>query len=83
MNTHFINNIVSLEFCAFSFRMLENGRLIISESKSIAWHLYQRKDLKSANAFHATAESESATIRKNGFQQKIYCIPNGVIVRLT
>lgn len=82
MNTHFINNIVK----KLGMRLIISPRGMLEKwafnhkriKKLIAWYLYQRKDLKNANAFHSTAESESITIRNNGFQQKIYSIPNGV-----
>lgn len=46
--------------------------------KKIAWWLYQRRDLKSATAFHATAESEAAQFRKLGLDQESFVIPNGI-----
>jgi glycosyltransferase involved in cell wall biosynthesis len=46
--------------------------------KRIAWKLYQYKDLKTANCFHATASSEAENIRKLGFTQPIAVIPNGI-----
>ncbi len=46
--------------------------------KSIAWHLYQKKDLGSVHSFHATALSEAESIRRLGFKQPIAVIPNGV-----
>lgn len=48
--------------------------------KQLAWHLYQRKDLRTATAFHATSEQEATEIRSHGFQQPIVVIPNGVEV---
>jgi glycosyltransferase involved in cell wall biosynthesis len=46
--------------------------------KRIAWILYQRKDLLSASAFHATSEEESANIKKLNFSQPVYIVPNGI-----
>ena len=46
--------------------------------KRLAWRLYQRADLESASAFHATAEKEAEEIRALGFTQPIAVIPNGV-----
>lgn len=46
--------------------------------KFLAWHLYQKTDLKKATAFHATANSELSSIKKFGFKQPVYSIPNGV-----
>lgn len=46
--------------------------------KRLAWHLYQKRDLASVTAFHATAQSEAESIRRLGFKQPIAVIPNGV-----
>jgi glycosyltransferase involved in cell wall biosynthesis len=46
--------------------------------KRLAWWLYQRKDLRTASALHATAESEAVQFRKLGFQQRIIVAANGV-----
>ena len=46
--------------------------------KRLAWRLYQRADLESASAFHATAEKEAVEIRALGFTQPIAVIPNGI-----
>ncbi|MCR9198657.1 MAG: glycosyltransferase [Planctomycetaceae bacterium] len=46
--------------------------------KSVAWHLYQNRDLKSADALHATSTAEAEQFRRLGFQQPTLCIPNGV-----
>lgn len=48
--------------------------------KKLAWLLYQRRDLKRATAFHATAYSEAESIRWLGFKQPIAVIPNGIIL---
>jgi glycosyltransferase involved in cell wall biosynthesis len=48
--------------------------------KKLAWWLYQRRDLQSAAALHATAESEAEQLRKLGFKQRIILAPNGVAV---
>lgn len=59
--------------------MLETWALNHSKwKKKLAWALYQERDLKKATAFHATAESEAASIRSLGFKQPIAVIPNGI-----
>jgi glycosyltransferase involved in cell wall biosynthesis len=46
--------------------------------KRLAWALYQKYDLKSANLLHATSEAEAADLRSHHLQQPIAVIPNGV-----
>jgi glycosyltransferase involved in cell wall biosynthesis len=46
--------------------------------KRVGWWLYQRRDLRSAVALHATAESEAAQLRELGLVQPIMIEPNGV-----
>lgn len=46
--------------------------------KRLAWNSYQRSDLASAAALHATSEMEAFNIRRLGFQQPIAVIPNGI-----
>ena len=46
--------------------------------KKLVWQAFQGRDLKRAVAFHATAPSEAASIRRLGFTQPIAVIPNGV-----
>jgi len=46
--------------------------------KKAIWWAYQKRDLQQARGFHATAYSEAESIRKNGFNQPIAIIPNGV-----
>ena len=53
---------------------LSNGRI----KKAIAWALYQKRDLRSAHAFHATSAMEADEIRRLGLSQPIAIIPNGV-----
>lgn len=48
--------------------------------KKLAWWLYQRRDLQSAAALHATAESEAEQLRNLGFKQRIIVAANGVEV---
>lgn len=48
--------------------------------KRIARWLYQDRDLKTAAALHATAESEAEQFRKLGFRNPIIVSPNGVNV---
>lgn len=53
---------------------LANGGL----KKKIAWQFYQKRDLESATAFHATANLEADELRQLGFKQPIAVIPNGI-----
>jgi len=46
--------------------------------KDVAWRLYQRRDLESAAAVHATAELEARNIRECGVERPIAVIPNGI-----
>lgn len=46
--------------------------------KRVALALYQRGDLKSASAFHVTADLEKESVRKQGLKQKVIVAPNGV-----
>jgi glycosyltransferase involved in cell wall biosynthesis len=46
--------------------------------KRLAWWLYQRRDLFSAAALHATAASEAEQCKKLGFRNPILVVPNGV-----
>ncbi len=46
--------------------------------KKLAWWLYQRADLNTAAALHATANSEAKQFERLGLRQPIYVIPNGV-----
>jgi glycosyltransferase involved in cell wall biosynthesis len=46
--------------------------------KRIAWRAYQRRDLESAAALHATSELEADEIRSAGLRGPIAIVPNGV-----
>ena len=46
--------------------------------KHFAWKLYQRRDLQSCTALHATSEEEAAQFRRLGLKQRIILFPNGV-----
>jgi glycosyltransferase involved in cell wall biosynthesis len=46
--------------------------------KKLAWWAYQKHDLATANALHATAASEEEQLRALGFSQRIFNVPNGV-----
>lgn len=46
--------------------------------KTIALWFYLRHDLRTAAAFHATADKEAANIRGQNLKQRIWVIPNGV-----
>lgn len=48
--------------------------------KSIAWTLYQRRDLKRAQLHHATAIQEAQNVRALGLGVSVRVIPNGVDV---
>lgn len=59
--------------------MLDPWALSVKKwKKKVALWLYQRRDLQSAAAFHATAEAESRNIRAQGFAQPIIVAPNAV-----
>jgi len=51
--------------------------------KKIAWHLYQKRDLQSADGLHATAQSEAIQLRKLGLTPPILEAANGVDVPAT
>ena len=46
--------------------------------KRVAWRLYQKRDLETAQALHATSADEAAAFRAVGLTQPIAIIPNGV-----
>jgi glycosyltransferase involved in cell wall biosynthesis len=46
--------------------------------KRIAWATYQKRDAKSARAFHATSEAEVNDVRARGLTQPIALVANGV-----
>ncbi|MEH6604205.1 MAG: glycosyltransferase [Pseudomonadales bacterium] len=46
--------------------------------KKLAWYLYQRNDLRSASAIHATAQSEAENICELGGFSDVFVVPNGV-----
>lgn len=46
--------------------------------KRLAWWLYQRRDLRSAAALHATSRSEADQLRQLGLPNPIILAPNGV-----
>jgi glycosyltransferase involved in cell wall biosynthesis len=48
--------------------------------KRLAWWLYQKRDLQSAVALHATAGQEAEQLRKLGFSQPVIVAANGVTV---
>jgi glycosyltransferase involved in cell wall biosynthesis len=48
--------------------------------KRLAWWLYQRRDLQSAAALHATADSEAHQFECLGLRKPIHIVPNGVDV---
>lgn len=48
--------------------------------KSIAWRIYQRRDLMHADVLHATSADEADEIRRCGLRQPIALIPNGISI---
>ena len=46
--------------------------------KTVAWHLYQKRNLQSAAVLHAASESEGERFRRLGFRQPIAMLPHGV-----
>lgn len=48
--------------------------------KSLAWRLYQRRDLKQARCHHTTAEAEARSVQRLGLGVPVVAVPNGVDV---
>lgn len=48
--------------------------------KALAWHFYQRRDLKAASVLHATSEQEAKNLQSLGLRIPVAIIPNGVSV---
>jgi glycosyltransferase involved in cell wall biosynthesis len=48
--------------------------------KSIAWRLYQRRDLKHADCHHTTAEVEARHVQNLGLGVPVVTVPNGIDV---
>jgi glycosyltransferase involved in cell wall biosynthesis len=46
--------------------------------KKLAWHLYQKCDLRSARLLHATSSAELEQFRRLGLNQPAVVLPNGV-----
>lgn len=46
--------------------------------KDVAWLLYQRRDLATASALHATATKEAGNLLRLGLGVPVHTIPNGV-----
>ncbi|MDB5901597.1 MAG: glycosyl transferase, partial [Betaproteobacteria bacterium] len=46
--------------------------------KTVAWWLYQRRDLRQACRHHVTAEAEALSVQRLGFCVPVCVIPNGV-----
>jgi glycosyltransferase involved in cell wall biosynthesis len=46
--------------------------------KKVAWTLFQRRDLHSASALHATSEQEMGDARRVGFRGPVALLPNGI-----
>lgn len=49
-----------------------------SWKKRVAWLLYQKRDLWTAAAVHATAEAEAVSLRRLGLPVPLAVVPNGV-----
>lgn len=59
--------------------MLDPWSLSVKKwKKKVALWLYQRRDLQSAAAFHATADAEACNIRAQGLRPPIIIAPNAV-----
>lgn len=48
--------------------------------KRLAWGLYQRRDLRSAQLIHATADAEAASLAPFRLGVPVSVVPNGVVV---
>ena len=48
--------------------------------KSLAWWLYQRRDLKHARCHHTTADAEARNVQHLGLGVPVVAVPNGVDV---
>jgi len=46
--------------------------------KTLAWWLYQRRDLKHARCHHTTAEAEARNVQNLGLGVPVVAVPNGV-----
>lgn len=49
--------------------------------KKLAWFLYQKRDLRSAIALHATADSEAQNFQKCGLGGETIVLPNGIPIQ--
>lgn len=59
--------------------MLSPGALRFSSTKKrFIWHIAQKRALLGAKCFHATSLDEAADVRRAGFSQPIFIIPNGI-----
>lgn len=59
--------------------MLEAWALRRSQlSKALAWRLFERDNLATAQLFHATSDAEAKAVRAAGLAQPVAVIPNGV-----
>jgi glycosyltransferase involved in cell wall biosynthesis len=48
--------------------------------KTLAWWVYQRRDLKHARCHHTTAEAEARNVQHLGLRVPVIAVPNGVDV---
>ena len=59
--------------------MLSPRALRVSRwKKAMAWRLYQKRDLASAQMLHVTSETETQDCRRCGLRNPIAMVPNGV-----
>ena len=80
------NHVVAKVAASGSVARIVSPRGMLSEwslahrpwKKRIAWTAYQRRDLESADALHATSELEAEEIRAAGLDVPIAIVPNGV-----
>ena len=59
--------------------MLEQWSLGRSRAKKfLAWHAFEKENLRAAKMFHATSTAELESLRRLGLSQPVAVIPNGV-----
>ncbi len=59
--------------------MVEQWSLGRSRAKKfLAWHAFEKENLRVAKMFHATSTAELASLRRLGLRQPVALIPNGV-----
>ena len=82
LSTHLVSSLarnMRIPYVVAPRGMLEPWSLDAKKwKKRLAMWLYQRRDLMTASALHATAESEAEQFRRLGFKQPVIISPNGV-----